>query len=123
MQANQLDAALGEFIQFIQVYPTNARIAEAHFHIGSIYQVKGDWGNAIKNYERYLTLKPNVIDSYIWERIGRCYIEWGKYDQAAEAYSQAIAVERSASLLPLVEKKPKPCAPEKITPARLRFTI
>ena len=45
----------------------------------------------------------------------------GKYDQAAEAYSQAIPVERSASSLPLVEKKPKPCAPEKITPARLRL--
>lgn len=105
LQANQLDASLSEFIQFIQAYPTNARIAEAHFHVGSIYQVKGDWANAIKNYERYLTLKPGVIDSYIWERIGRSYIEWGKYDQAAEAYSQAILVERSTSLLPLVEKK------------------
>ncbi|MEK7277413.1 MAG: transglycosylase SLT domain-containing protein, partial [Chloroflexota bacterium] len=105
LRAGNLDTAAGEFTFYLQAYPTDPRIAEAYFHLGEIAQAQGTWGAAIQNYQQYLALKPGVIDSYVWERIGRCYDEWGDYTAAAEAYGTATLADRSGGLAPLVERK------------------
>ncbi|MBI3241546.1 MAG: transglycosylase SLT domain-containing protein [Chloroflexi bacterium] len=105
LQAGDLDAANGDFTLFLQAYPTDPRIPEAYFQLGAIAQAQGTWNVAIQNYGQYLALRPGVIDSYVWERIGRCYLESGDYVPAANAYEQAILAERAGGLNDLVERK------------------
>ena len=105
LQAGNLAAAAGDFTLFLQAYPTDPRLPEAYFQLGAIAQAQGTWGVAIQNYGQYLALRPGAIDSYVWERIGRCYLESGDYGLAANAYEQAILAERSGGLNDLVEKK------------------
>ncbi len=105
LRAGDLANAAGDFTLYLQAYPTDPRLPEAYFQLGSIAQAQGTWGVAIQNYQQYLTLRPGVIDSYVWERIGRCYLEWGDTANALEAYSQAILADRAGGLLPLIEKK------------------
>lgn len=105
LQAGNLEAAAGDFTLFLQAYPTDPRLPEAHFQLGAIAQAQGTWGVAIQNYGQYLALRPGVIDSYVWERIGRCYLESGDYVLSANAYEQAILAERAGGLNDLVERK------------------
>ncbi|MBM4421866.1 MAG: tetratricopeptide repeat protein [Chloroflexi bacterium] len=105
LRAGDLDGAAGGFTLYLQAYPTDPRIPEAYFHLGGIAQAQGTWGVAIQNYQQYLALRPGVIDSYVWERIARCYLEWGDYPNAIAAYEQAILGNRAGGLTPLVEKK------------------
>lgn len=105
LRAGDLNGAAGEFTVYLQAYPVDPRIPEAYFHLGSIAQAQGTWGVAIQNYQQYLSLRTGAIDSYVWERIGRCYLEWGDYPSAAAAYEQAILADRAGGLTPLVEKK------------------
>ena len=105
LRAGDLNGAAGDFTLYLQAYPTGARIPEAYLHLGGIAQAQGTWGVAVQNYQQYLALRPGMIDSYVWERIGRCYIEWGDYANAAAAYEQAILADRAGGLIPLIEKK------------------
>ncbi|HLF00360.1 MAG TPA: tetratricopeptide repeat protein, partial [Anaerolineales bacterium] len=105
LRAGDLSGAAGDFTVYLQAYPTDPRLPEAHFHLGSIAQAGGTWGVAIQNYQQYLALRPGVIDAYVWERIGRCYLEWGDYPNAAQAYEQAILGSRAGGLTPLIEQK------------------
>ena len=105
LRAGALDAAADEFTTFLQAFPTDPRLPEAHFQLGAITQAQGTWGMAIQNYEHYLTLRPGAIDSYVWERIGRCYLEWGNYEEASDAYEQAVLADRAGGLTGLVEAR------------------
>jgi soluble lytic murein transglycosylase len=105
LRAGNLDRAAAEFTTFLQAFPTDPRVPEAYFQLGAISQAQGTWGLAIQNYEQYLTLRPGAIDSYVWERIGRCYLEWGNYEEASKAYEQAILADRAGGLTGLVEAR------------------
>lgn len=103
LRSGNLDAAADEFTTFLQAFPTDPRGPEAYFQLAAIAQARGAWGLAIQNYEQYLTLRPGAIDSYVWERIGRCDLEWGRYKEASDAYEQAILADRAGGLTDLVE--------------------
>ena len=105
LRAGNLDASAAQFKLFAQAYPTDPRMPEAYFQLGTIAQAQGTWGVAIENYHQYLTLKPGVIDSYVWERIARSYRQWGDLGGAVDAYTNAILADRSGGLTDLVEQK------------------
>ncbi|MBI4770959.1 MAG: transglycosylase SLT domain-containing protein, partial [Chloroflexi bacterium] len=105
LRAGNLDASAEQFKLFVQAYPTDPRMPEAYFQLGAIAQAQGTWGVAIENYHQYLTLKPGVIDSYVWERIARSYRQWGDLGGAVDAYTNAILADRSGGLTDLVEQK------------------
>jgi soluble lytic murein transglycosylase len=105
LKAGDPATAAGDFTQYLQAYPTDSRIPDAYFLLGAIAQVQGTWGVAIQNYHQYLSLRPGIIDSYVWERIGRCYLEAGDIPNAIAAYDQAILSDRAGGLGPLIEQK------------------
>jgi soluble lytic murein transglycosylase len=86
--------AVNSLSQFIQNYPDDPRIPQAHFLRGDAYLGLGDWSRAIPDFERYLALKPGVIDSYAYERIGDAYLNLGQPDQALAAYDSATQYAR-----------------------------
>jgi len=98
-------SAAGDFTQYLQAYPTDSRQPEAYFQLGVIAQNQQAWDTAIQNYQQFLTLRSGVIDSYVWERIGQCYLAAGNMTDGLKAYDQAILSDRAGGLNPLLEKK------------------
>ncbi|NDJ85772.1 MAG: tetratricopeptide repeat protein [Chloroflexi bacterium] len=86
--------------QFIDRYPTDPRVVRAHFLRGDAYLGLFNWQAAIADFEAYLELRPGVIDSYVYERIGDAYLALGNPDLALENYVAATNATRS--IVPLL---------------------
>ncbi len=100
LREGQFSLAVDALSQFISAYPDDARRAQAHFLRGDAYLGASAWQAAIAEFTTYLTLRPNLIDSYAYERIGDAYLALGDSAQALANY--ALAVERSRSLVPML---------------------
>ncbi len=82
-----LDALLAQ-------YPSHPKAAQAYFLRGDALLGLSDWVGAINDFNTYLSLRPGLIDSYVYERIGDAYLALGMSDQAVAAYDQALAAGR-----------------------------
>ncbi|HVO68722.1 MAG TPA: tetratricopeptide repeat protein [Aggregatilineaceae bacterium] len=99
---DQASAALG---QFIAGYPNDARIPQATFLRGDAYLGLSQWQLAIHDFQTYLSLRPGLIDSYVYERIGDAYLALGQPTQSLDAYAKAADATREvASLVALRER-------------------
>ncbi|MCB9436267.1 MAG: tetratricopeptide repeat protein [Anaerolineales bacterium] len=92
--------AISALTDFINRYPTDPRLAYAHFLRGDAYMGTFNWQSAISDFESYRTLRPGIIDSYVFERIGDAYLSLGFPDQALQSYTAATDATRS--LIPLL---------------------
>lgn len=92
--------AISALTDFINRYPTDPRLAYAHFLRGDAYMGTFNWQSAISDFESYRTLRPGIIDSYVFERIGDAYLSLGFPDQALQSYTSATDATRS--LIPLL---------------------
>lgn len=93
-------AAVDSLSLIINEIPSDARIAQAHFLRGDAYLGLGQWNLAIVDFERYLTLHPNLIDSYAYERIADAQLALAQIDAALSSYNAALDANRS--LIPLL---------------------
>jgi soluble lytic murein transglycosylase len=99
------DQAAEALSQFITENPTDARLPQATFLRGDAYLGLGQWQLAINDFNTYLGLRPGLIDSYVYERIGDAYLALGSPEQSFEAYASAANATRElASLLALRER-------------------
>ncbi len=105
LESGDAAGAAGDFTLYLQAYPTDSRQPEAYFQLGAIAQSQNSWNVAIQNYQQFLNLRSGVIDSYVLERIGECYLAAGDLPNARHAYDQAILSDRAGGLNPLIEKK------------------
>jgi soluble lytic murein transglycosylase len=97
--------AAAALTSFIQQYPDDTRIPQAHFLRGDAYQGMGDWARSIDDFNAYLQLRPGVIDSYAYERIGDAYLALGQPQESLDAYAHATGATREmASLFALRER-------------------
>lgn len=80
--------------QIIAANGDHPRIAQAHFLRGDTRWRLDDCPGAIQDWTSYLTLRPGVIDSFAYERIGDCYLELGDYNAAMAAYDQSTRAGR-----------------------------
>lgn len=85
---------------FIASFPSDPRIARAHFLRGDARLGLNDWAGALADFETYLALRPGLIDSYAWERIADAQTALGRIDQALDSYKNAADAARS--LVPLL---------------------
>lgn len=92
--------AIDALTDFINRYPTDPRLAYAHFLRGDAYMGTFNWQSAISDFETYRTLRPSIIDSYVFERIGDAYLSLGFPEQALQNYT--AATEATRSLVPLL---------------------
>jgi tetratricopeptide (TPR) repeat protein len=72
----------------LRLYPKDER---AYFHRGTAYAKKGDYGRAIKNYTKALSLDPIWPETY--RNRGEAYRIKGDNDRAAADFSQALLIE------------------------------
>lgn len=79
---------------FVTQFGSDARIAQGYFLRGEARLGLSDWTGAIEDYNTYLTMRPGLIDSYVYERIGDAYLAVGQSDQAITAYEVAITSDR-----------------------------
>ncbi|MCU0499533.1 MAG: tetratricopeptide repeat protein [Anaerolineae bacterium] len=89
------DQAVPAFSIVITNYPADLRAPWAYFLRGDAYLGLNNWTAAISDFEAYLRLRPNVIDSYAYERIADAQLALGQYDQALVSYDLAINAGRT----------------------------
>lgn len=110
--------ALTEFISTHE--ESDVRVAWAYFLRGEAFLLRGnsypiteenlnpgeaDWQDAIADFEKYVVLRPGVVDSYAYERIGDAHTNLGENGEALEAYQKAADASRTlTSLLALQER-------------------
>jgi len=69
--------------ELIEKYPNEK---DAHFELGSIYQNRGKFTNAIEEYQKALELAPT--DGYILNQLGYAYSDMGVYEKAVEYFQK-----------------------------------
>jgi soluble lytic murein transglycosylase len=91
--------------QFMTDYPQHPQVAHAVFLRGDAYLGLGEWTAAIADFRAYVQLRPGLIDSYVYERIGDAYLALDQPQQALDAYTTAAnATRETAGLVELRER-------------------
>ena len=97
--------AFDAFNQLIIEFPESAFVPQAYFLRGDARLGLAQWGGAVSDFQQYLSLRPGLIDSYVYERIADAQIALGQTDTALLNYEHAINAKRSkVPLLVLREK-------------------
>jgi soluble lytic murein transglycosylase len=92
----------------ITLFPNDVHVEQAHFLRGDAYLGLSEWQNAINDFQRYLQLRPGLVDSYAYERIADAQLALGQFDSAMNQYTLAINANRAlVQLLGLREKVAK----------------
>ncbi|MEP7292938.1 MAG: tetratricopeptide repeat protein, partial [Chloroflexota bacterium] len=89
----------------IEEHPQDERVAQAHYLRGEAYLGLARWSEAIADFETYLVLRPGLIDSTVYERIGDAQLALSQTDTALISYRKAADASRNqAALLALRER-------------------
>jgi soluble lytic murein transglycosylase len=97
--------AVTALTSFIEAHADDLRVARAYFLRGDAYLGLSEWDSAIADFREFLRLRPGVIDSYAYERIGDAFLALGSTQEALKNYDQAVGSSRGlAPLLALREK-------------------
>lgn len=74
---------------FITSFPSDSRVPQAHFLRGDAYLGLSQWVQAIDDFRAYMSLRPDMLDSYALERIGDAQLALGQLEPALESYKAA----------------------------------
>lgn len=75
----------------VKTYPDSSQLANAYFFLAKCYEEQQLYDKAAAAYEKYLELRPGVLDSYINEMRGDALMAAGLPLDAAAAYQAAAA--------------------------------
>ncbi len=89
----------------IDQFSSDFRAIQAYFLRGDAYLGLSQWEAAIDDFQRYLSLRAGLIDSYAYERIADAELALNRYDVAIGHYNQALAAQRL--LLPQLQLREK----------------
>lgn len=103
---------LGDFVSakatldsLLSLYPDHPRASQAYFLRGDARMGLSEWAGAITDFQFYLSLKPGLIDTYVYERIADSQLALGQIEQALASYDLALSANRYlVSSLQLREK-------------------
>lgn len=84
---------------FIDDYPQDERVAQAYYLRGDAYLGLSQWDEAIADFEAHLALRPGLIDSYAYERIGDAQVALNQTDAALDSYGKAAEASRETNAL------------------------
>lgn len=97
--------AFDAFNQLLSEFPESAFAPQAYFLRGDARLGLAQWRGAVSDFQQYLSLRPGLIDSYVYERIADAQVALGQTDAALRNYEHAINAKRSkVPLLVLREK-------------------
>lgn len=83
---------------FIDEFPADARIAQAHYLRGKAASAMELWKLAIADYEQYLASGSSVLASFVWEKIADARLAMNEREAAIEFYH--LALQHHRSLIP-----------------------
>lgn len=87
--------AVKEFQRSIGLSPESENSVDAANYMAMAYLQLGDTENAIKAYEKSVTLNPYLDDTRI--TLGNLYFSEERYDEAATSYKEAVRLNPDAS--------------------------
>ncbi|MCL4562868.1 MAG: tetratricopeptide repeat protein [Chloroflexi bacterium] len=70
-------------------YAQSPAMAQAEFYLGETFNALKRYPEAAEAYEKYLSLRPGLLDAYVQELRGDALVATGDYPGAIAAYSQA----------------------------------
>lgn len=89
------DKAASSATDLITRFPNETRAHQAYFLRGEAYLGLSRWQEAINDFAQYLTLRPNLVDSYAYERIGDAQLALGQLENALTSYQNAVNANRT----------------------------
>ena len=89
----------------ITQFPDDTQTPQAYFLRGDAYLGLSQWQLAINDLQQYLTLRPDLVDSYVYERIADAQIALGQTDAALQNYELAASAKRSTVPLLVLREK------------------
>lgn len=105
LRSGDFESAQSALDTFLTEHPEHSSAAQAAFLRGDAKMGQNDWAGAIADFQTYLSLRPGIIDSYVYERIADAQLAAGQQSDALASYDQALGAERSlVSELQLREK-------------------
>jgi soluble lytic murein transglycosylase len=90
--------------EFIAQHPKDARIADAYFILGEALVGQGEYLAAVEAYRAYLVERP-LLAAYVQLWIGDAYTAAEAYEEAVQAYEEALAEAASLSLIFEIREK------------------
>jgi soluble lytic murein transglycosylase len=88
MERNEYEATRN-LEMLLKDYPFFEQRPQVFFHLAQLQSDQDRYTEAIESYTNYLTLRPDVIDAYIYDLRGDAYFASGDYRQAALDYEQS----------------------------------
>ncbi len=74
----------------ITAFPDSTSLPVAYFFLGGSYDAQKIYDQAAAAYEKFLELRPGVLDDFVQELRGDAYLAAGIPTKAAEAYAAAV---------------------------------
>ncbi|MCY3832760.1 MAG: tetratricopeptide repeat protein [Chloroflexi bacterium] len=105
LRAGYFEQALDAYTLFIDEFADDSQLARAYFLRADAALGLSRWTAAIADLRQYLTLRPGLIDSYVYERIADAQIALGQTDAALGNYERAIGAKRSKVPLLILREK------------------
>lgn len=90
--------ALGSFIES---FPNHPQLSHGYFLRAQAHEALGDMHAAMQDYDRYLELRPGLIDAFVHEKVGDALREIGSPNQALVRYQAALDAPRTGSTVGL----------------------
>jgi tetratricopeptide (TPR) repeat protein len=81
LQRRKLDAAGRYFENALKIDPTDP---DYHYCLGRTYELRGDWGRALEQYEATYRLKPEYGLGDIFREVGKGYLHTGNVEKGLE---------------------------------------
>ncbi len=97
--------ALDAFNLLLGQYPDSMHGPRAHFLRGDAHLGVAKWQAAVDDFNKYLSLRPGLIDSYVYERIADAQIALNQTDSALQNYQLAVNAQRSKVPLLILREK------------------
>jgi tetratricopeptide (TPR) repeat protein len=81
LRRRNLDAARRYFENALKIDPGDA---EYHYSLGRVYELKGEWAQALDQYEQTYRLNPEYGLGDIFREVGKGYLHTGNVEKGAE---------------------------------------
>jgi len=94
-------AALDALRRIPAEFPDSPHLPDAYVALAHAYEALDRFAESADAYQRYLTLRPGLVDSYVHEWRGDALLNAGVYTAAIAAYQTAMAFPRLDDTLSL----------------------
>ncbi len=91
LQKQDFASALNAFNQIVTLYPQTSSLPNAQFFTGMSYASLDDHIKAASAYDAYLSLRPGLLDAFVYERKGDNLVQVADFSGAISAYQSALS--------------------------------